>query len=168
MTDADLKWRVLGNTRGFGLAIGTPVTFPTGGEDRFRGDSGFTFAPRLILDYVWERVTLAAHLGYFFRERVDFGDLRFDDEISYGLGVGVSLWRQPWGLGWRDRLVAIAEVYGRTEVLGSPLARCGRARRCAPAPIRGGPRGPWSRAGSAARSRPARSGSPGRGRRRRP
>lgn len=113
----DVKWRLFGRgLRGFGLAIATPFTLPLGREDRFRGE-GTTFAPRIVADYLFDRVSLVAHAGYLLRRAVQLPTLTLDDEIFYGAGVGVALWREPDGAGVRDRLTAAVELVGRTSAV---------------------------------------------------
>lgn len=114
----DLKWRLIGQGRaGFGLALLTPFTLPTAGEERFRGAAGLTFSPGVILDYAFSRATIALNLGYLARQRVDFGTLRFDDELYYGLGGAVVVMREEKEGRARDRITLIAEVNARTSAI---------------------------------------------------
>ena len=114
----DLKWRLVGEGRtGFGLALLTPFTLPTAGEERFRGAAGLTFAPGVILDYAFSRATVAVNMGYLFRQRVDFGTLRFDDELYYGAGAGFVVLRDEQDGRSRDRVTLIAEVNARTSAV---------------------------------------------------
>ena len=114
----NFKWKLYGEREsGVGVAISTPFTLSTGHEDRFRGEAGATFAPHLIVDYRWEMAWLSATLGYRFRQQTQFADLLVDDEVFYGVGLGVTLWRQ----GTRERVGLLAELFGHTDA-SNPFA----------------------------------------------
>lgn len=113
-----MRWRLLGaGKEGGGLALSTPLTFPLGHSERFRGDSGITFSPRVVFDYGWSRAAVAAYVGYLFREEARLGSLRFDDELLYGVGASATLWSEEIKGAVRGRLTAMAELVGRTSAI---------------------------------------------------
>ena len=116
----DLKWRLLGRPGDtFGLAIATPFTLPSGRGDLFRGEQDATFSPRLIFDGLAGRVTFAAQLGYLVRRDLLYAGQRFGNELLYGAGLGVALWRDQGGTEsrTRDRLSLAAELFGRASAV---------------------------------------------------
>lgn len=73
------------------VAILTEGVFPTGPRNAFAGELRPSFQPRLLLETFSGPFTLGLTLGYRLREGITVGDLRWDDEIVYGLGVSVAL-----------------------------------------------------------------------------
>jgi outer membrane protein OmpA-like peptidoglycan-associated protein len=111
-----LKFRLFG-TQGFALALAAMVTFPFGDEATFNGDRSFTVEPRIIASYTRGRFSVAANLGYLYRERARVYDpavsgdavlIELDDELTWGVGATVRL-AKFMGLG--------VELYGRGPLL---------------------------------------------------
>lgn len=112
----DLKWRLVGDGgEGFGFAIATPFTLPSGRGDSFRGEQDATFSPRLLFDGRGSRVTFTAQLGYLFRRELLYAGQRFGDELLYGAGLGVSLWSDEKAGVKRERVSLAAELFGRAS-----------------------------------------------------
>jgi len=94
----------LNRKQGFGLALITGLTLPTGRGLANVSDAGATFEPRLALDYRFGKGTvLAANVGYRLRRSVELANLRVDDELFWGLGAQVPVWR---------RLALLGEIHG--------------------------------------------------------
>ncbi len=90
---------------GFGLALLADVTFPTGGEQDFRGDGAVTVTPRLAFDYRGaDGFLLALNAGYRLRSARTVVDLVVGDELK--LGVAGELPLGVYGLS------ALGEVHG--------------------------------------------------------
>jgi OmpA-OmpF porin, OOP family len=117
----DLKWRLAGRAGdAFGFALATPFTVPSGRGDLFRGEQDATFSPRLIFDGQHGRVTFAAQVGYLVRRELLYVGQKFGNELIYGAGLGVALWRDQGGpeLGQtRNRLSLAAELFGRASAV---------------------------------------------------
>ncbi len=86
------RFRILDHGgKGFGLAAAAIVTVPTGKAiDPFMGAENATVTPQLMAEVKWGLFRLAADLGYRFAEEANAKDLQVDDELVYGLGVGVK------------------------------------------------------------------------------
>ncbi len=90
---------------GFGLALITQLTAPTGLTRANASDGRVGFEPKLVLDYRFRQGTLIAlNVGYRLRKRVIVGNLRVDDEIFYALGADIPVYRR--------QLSILAEVFG--------------------------------------------------------
>jgi outer membrane protein OmpA-like peptidoglycan-associated protein len=103
------KGRLLGEQTGFGLALATDVTVPTGNDEFYVGASGPTVAPRVVADFVTERWFIALNLGALFREDTRFGaNVDIDDAATFGLGAEYEV--------MRGVLRITGDVYGRTSL----------------------------------------------------
>ncbi len=92
------------------VSILVPVSVPTGDPDRFVGGDQVTVQPKLVFEADLGLVSIGINAGVRVRpEERTVDDLQLDDELTYGAGVGVWLWKED--------LRGLAEVYG-----ASPLA----------------------------------------------
>jgi len=96
---------------GFGLSFMPVVTVPTGASDANAGERGATFAPTLAVGFRSERVELALNVGYLARPALPFGRLLVDDQVTFGLGGRVRIYRG---------LSMMAEVFGGAGVTDNP------------------------------------------------
>lgn len=105
-------------TGGFGLALATPMSFPTGENDSGSSARNFVFNPRLVAEYRASNWTLAANGGYRVRptDGEDIGPLQVGNGITYGGGASVNL--------GSPAVAAIGEVFG-TQYDVSPEANAG-------------------------------------------
>jgi outer membrane protein OmpA-like peptidoglycan-associated protein len=96
-------WKDKGH--GFGLALVPAFTVPTGFSHSNFGEQSATFEPRVVLDYRFRQGThLALNLGARVRKNVTAANLLVGDELLYGLGVEVPVWKR--------RLSVLGELYG--------------------------------------------------------
>lgn len=94
----------LNRKHGFGLALLGQLTVPTGRGLANVGEASATFEPRIVMDYRFRQGTvLALNLGYRLRKSVEMLNLRVDDELFWGLGAEVPVWR---------RLAVLGEING--------------------------------------------------------
>ncbi len=77
-----------------GLALSSPISFPSGREDALLGSSGPTLQPRVHLEkrlaFAGQpllRFAVAAEVGWRFRQRSKVLNLDTDDEFTFGLGM---------------------------------------------------------------------------------
>jgi len=87
-----------------GLALSSPISFPSGREDALLGGSGPTLQPRVHLEkrlafagHRLLRFAVAAEVGWRFRQRSKVLNLDTDDEFTFGFGM-------RWEPGERFRL----------------------------------------------------------------
>jgi outer membrane protein OmpA-like peptidoglycan-associated protein len=84
---------------GFGLALIPRFTVPSGLEKENAGDPFLTFEPRLVLDYTFKQGTvIALNMGYRLRRGTEVGKLRQDDEVFFGLGLEVPVYKRQLSL----------------------------------------------------------------------
>jgi hypothetical protein len=104
------------------LAVG--VSLPTGDARSFLGQDGAVARPRLVVEWrpVADRVAIALDFGAVLREERHLIDLSIGQQLAYGLGARVGLWRG---------LEALGELTG---LLGVGCAAPTRAA-CAPAEL---------------------------------
>ncbi|MCA9524225.1 MAG: OmpA family protein [Myxococcales bacterium] len=77
---------------GFGLGLVAEVGFPTGRKNAFMTSGGFSFIPRLIIDWRHSRgYLIAINIAYKLQKKQVIGDLIVDDELRLGLGAEVPL-----------------------------------------------------------------------------
>ncbi len=74
------------SSSGFGLAVSPFLTFPSGVESNFAGESTFTGGALLIADVQWGDHYIDTNMGFRFREEENFLNLEVGQEILYGLG----------------------------------------------------------------------------------
>lgn len=74
------------SSAGFGLALTPFLTFPSGVEDSFAGESTFTGGALLIADVQWGDHYIDTNMGFRFREEENFLNLEIGQEILYGVG----------------------------------------------------------------------------------
>ena len=99
---------------GFGFGVAADLTVPTGAQSRYVGAPGVTFSPRLIADYDFGEVLVAANAGVKFRETGDFGNnVELGNAAIFGIGAEYAVMR---GL-----LLVTADVFGKTN-LRDPFA----------------------------------------------
>lgn len=95
-----------GRATGFGLALASPLSFPTGDEDKGTSSRHFVANPKVILEFRASSFRLAANAGYRWRprNRKELEPLTVGNGITFGGAAAVNL----GGPG----LQAIAEVFG--------------------------------------------------------
>ncbi len=93
---------------GFGLAVISEITLPTGDQRRFVGDSGFSWRPRLVgsVPIVGLPLKVSASLGYRLRKNVLLAGIESADELDFGVGGSYAL---------SDNLAALVELSGNTS-----------------------------------------------------
>ncbi len=86
------RFRILDHGgNGFGLAAEGVLGIPVGKfTDRYTGDRNVTFTPQLMAEYKMPLFRVAFDIGYRFAEEANLGNLQSDDELTYGLGLGVK------------------------------------------------------------------------------
>ncbi|MEE2828356.1 MAG: OmpA family protein, partial [Myxococcota bacterium] len=85
------RFRVIDpETHTLGFAPSLFLTLPTGNEKAGLGRGKPGGGVRLALSQRWSRFHFAANLGYAFYPRATVTNLTTGDELSYGLGLGVS------------------------------------------------------------------------------
>ena len=95
--------------RGFALALSVPVALPTGDQNAFLGEHGFSVSPKLAGELGFAGVRLAANAGALLRsEDAELVDLRVGHELTYGAGIAVELGRAD--------LLGLGEAYGAVPV----------------------------------------------------
>lgn len=100
-----LKVSLLRNLGGFSLAFSPEVTFPTGNDEGFGSDGGFSVRPRLVAGYRSGMFSMALNLGYLIRtETGSLFSAEMGNQLLYGLGAGLSV---------HPRVTLLAEVVGR-------------------------------------------------------
>lgn len=97
----------------FALGLQLTATFPTAGDQRFRGDDFLSFAPELLLELrpgAGSRVVL--DLGAKVRRNASEADsnLSFGDELTFGLGLAIPVYTDD--ADERTHLDLHAQVYG--------------------------------------------------------
>ena len=98
----------------FAIGLNATALFPTAGEQRFRGDAGFGFRPELAAEFRPLGARIALNVGALVRENAAEANtnLEFRDELTFGLGVMVPVWRDPHH---HDTWLEIhAQTYGST------------------------------------------------------
>ena len=77
----------------FGIAIATPMSFPTGENNDASSSRNFVFNPKLVLEYRASKFRIGVNGGY--RLRPDDGEaltpLTVGNGITYGGGIGVNV-----------------------------------------------------------------------------
>lgn len=88
-----LKFRLLSRERfPIGLSLAPFVTIPTGKEDYFVGDDGFTGGARMIVDAdIGKRVTLAANVGGLARKRFNAYGLNFKEQFLLSSALSIKI-----------------------------------------------------------------------------
>ncbi|MFT7625437.1 MAG: outer membrane protein OmpA-like peptidoglycan-associated protein [Myxococcota bacterium] len=110
----DLILRVRGSllrnrAGGWGVGLTLGASFPTGDGDKFRSDEGVNVLANLIVDLRTSKVLVALNVGARIRTAdAEFLGRTFGNELTYGLGVDVSVWRN-----WVD---LSAELFGKTPL----------------------------------------------------
>lgn len=118
------------------LALAAELSLPTGDVDSFGGSGGPTFTPRVVAGATAGRLRADVHAGFRWRERTELGQLAVDDELVYGAGAALEL--------WRERLWLVGELAG---AVGARVDGVGEAR---PFETRGGVRAGLGRGWSVA------------------
>ena len=89
----------------FGIAVATPMSFPTGENNDASSSRNFVFNPKLVLEYRGSKFRIGLNGGY--RVRPDDGEaltpLTVGNGITYGGGVGVDV---------GSAVTLLAEVFG--------------------------------------------------------
>ena len=73
---------------GWVLGAAVPVTFPTGDDIAFRGNSGVTVQPRLLFGFYPGRLAVVANAGFLFRRNASFSP---GNELTFGLAGTYTL-----------------------------------------------------------------------------
>ena len=76
--------------RPVGVAANLFLTLPTGTQSAYMGRGKPGGGVRVAVSQSWDRVHFAVNLGYAFYARATIANLTTDDELTYGVGVGVS------------------------------------------------------------------------------
>lgn len=79
----------------FAIGVSVSALFPTAGDQRFRGDAGFGFRPQLGLEFRPLGARIVLDLGALVRQDAidEATNLLFRDELTFGVGVAVPVWR---------------------------------------------------------------------------
>lgn len=123
------KLRLLDENRApVSLALLGEVRIPTGDEDSFLGERGWTLAPRLAAERTFGgKLCLVGEAGYRWREAPGrFLNLYVGDELTFGVGGSYAL---P-AVGWLEQWALLAEVNAATPAR-SPFAAAGDALQSA-------------------------------------
>jgi outer membrane protein OmpA-like peptidoglycan-associated protein len=80
-----------GNGKGFGLALGEDVTFPTATKRNFSGDASLSSTTMLIADYSQDGWNGAINLGYRLRKNADVAGYTVGDELLFGAGLSAPI-----------------------------------------------------------------------------
>ncbi len=113
------KWLIIARKgSGFGLAVEPELTLPTAGARSWAGDTGLTFAPRLIADLRFGATTVAANAAIRLRGGEQIGFYEASSEIEVGAGLRHDL--------LDGRLKLIGEA-GLSTQAGSPFDGNGTA-----------------------------------------
>ncbi|MBX3246283.1 MAG: OmpA family protein [Myxococcales bacterium] len=97
----------------FALALQATATFPTAGRSqRLRGEDFLTLRPEVLAELRLGRgARVVLNLGAIVRRNVESPetDLRFSDELTFGVGVAMPVWTTA-----AVRVDAHAQIYGNT------------------------------------------------------
>lgn len=103
------------HTKGAGtLAVALPLSVPSGKEDAFLGESGVSFAPRIIFTIDTEFVDLSLNFGYLLRQdqSIPFSEAQkqvtIDDEVFGSIALSAAV--------WKDRVELIADIFASASV----------------------------------------------------
>jgi outer membrane protein OmpA-like peptidoglycan-associated protein len=118
------KGRIFGNgIRGFSLAGLLAVQIPTAQDNTLAG-AGFGLTPQLLGGFRWGRLGASLMLGYRLQPERQLYSLTVDDELLFGAGVEVRIWKRLFGLAEITGTTAAASPFAETQT--SPLvARAG-------------------------------------------
>ena len=86
------RFRLLAEEKAVGIAVIPFVAFPTGSRKLYASRGTFTFGARAALSRHWKVFHFGAHIGYRLvpGASVINESVAVDDELMYGVGVGVS------------------------------------------------------------------------------
>lgn len=88
------RW-LLHDVEMLGVALQLEATIPTAeaanaGQD-LAGEGGVSFTPEVVAELRFDPVWITANVGMRFRERADYARLDVEHEMTWGLGVGVTV-----------------------------------------------------------------------------
>ena len=86
------RFRLLAEEQAVGIAVIPFVSFPTGSKKLYATRGTFSFGARAAVSRHWKVFHFGAHIGYRMvpGAAVLNGSVAVDDELMYGIGVGVS------------------------------------------------------------------------------
>lgn len=106
--------RLLGERDDIGsLGLQVTGTFPTAGDSSYRGERFLTIHPQLLGEVrPVDGLRIVVNGGVLVREgSTSATNLRFDDELTYGLGVNYAAWSSRG-----SRVEILAQAYGATQL----------------------------------------------------
>lgn len=95
-----------------GFSLSPFLSFPSGSESKYTGDTNITGVLRAIYDLDYQGNSVVTNLGLRFREKEDLLNLSVGQEFLYGLGFTRPLWK-PYDLH------VLTELDGSTVLNGS-------------------------------------------------
>jgi len=102
------KVRVLDprDAAGFGIAIASPIYFPTGDDQSFNSYGAVRWVPTLAVDWRDDvtGITVAANVGYSFQPKTTAHNLVLDDSIRWGVGLDLPI--------LLDQVAVLASIHG--------------------------------------------------------
>lgn len=106
--------RLLGGDLG-ALGLQVTGTFPTSSDSNYRGESFLTIHPELLGELrPAEGLRVVVNGGVLVREGSSSAtNLRFDDELTYGVGVSYAAWRSTTA---GRRVDVLAQLYGASSL----------------------------------------------------
>jgi outer membrane protein OmpA-like peptidoglycan-associated protein len=87
------------------------VTLPTGTDAEFAGAQGPSAALKLLADYSFAAVDVAANAGALMRQKAQLADVEQGHQFIYGLGGAYR---------FTPQIAAIGELYGAIDIGGGP------------------------------------------------
>lgn len=96
-----------------GIAIIPSVTFPTGKEEHFLGDDGFTGEARVVIEVKpASKLRMAFNAAYQTREKVDTGTYPFRDMVKMSLGANYQVAKNVSLIAEAETQTATNDFYG--------------------------------------------------------
>jgi len=105
-----------GESIGFGWAAGLGV--PTGSDAAFYADSSVTFRPRLLMTVRLRPIEVSLQLGAVMRSSRTVGEVEIGQQLSYGAGVRIKVWR---GLSFDGTYAGLVALTGTGGTAGAPM-----------------------------------------------
>lgn len=87
------RWRLYGDGHaGLGMAVGLPISLPTGDASRFLGGDGWVAAPKFAIDFHGSGLHLGSNLGVLLRsDATQVGNIDRGQDLTYSAALAVDL-----------------------------------------------------------------------------